>query len=62
MALEQRIESLRKRHAELEAKLLAEKSHPAHDDGLLHRLKCEKLNLKDEMVRLLSTEGQRYAA
>lgn len=53
MALEQRIQSLRKRHAELETRILAELARPISDTVQLHQLKKEKLNLKDEEARLL---------
>ena len=52
MALEQRIQSLRKRHAELDLQILAETARPAPDTVRLHQLKSEKLNTKDEMFRL----------
>lgn len=52
MALEQRIESLRKRHAEIDRQLSAEEARPFPDEVQLHFLKCQKLFLKDEMSRL----------
>lgn len=52
MALEQRIQSLRKRHAEIDLEILAETARPASDTIRLHRLKSEKLSMKDEMFRL----------
>ncbi len=55
MALEQRIQSLRKRHAELDHKIHSEEARPLPDAVLLHQLKSEKLNMKDEMVRLTQT-------
>lgn len=60
MALQQRIESLKKRHAEIELKLTSEGSRPAPDGTLLHQLKIQKLSLKDELNRLL--QGQCEAA
>ncbi len=62
MALEQRIESLKKRHTEIDLKLLAEEARPAPDDGVLHQLKWQKLCLKDEMSRLMTGSDQRQAA
>ncbi len=59
MALEQRIESLRRRHAFIEALLHGEQTRPAPDDVRLHQLKREKLHLKDEMSRLVSGHEQR---
>lgn len=52
MALEQRIASLKKHHAELDLKILAETARPAPDMVLLHKLKSAKLNTKDEVSRL----------
>jgi hypothetical protein len=52
MALAQRIESLRKRHAEIDMKILAETSRPLPDHAELHRLKAMKLGLKDDINRL----------
>ncbi len=60
MALEQRIQSLRQRHAELDLLILAETARPIPDTVRLHQLKSEKLNTKDEVARL--TERSRQAA
>jgi hypothetical protein len=54
MALSQRIESLRKRHAEIDHILHQEQIRPAPDITRLHQLKRIKLNLKDEMARLMN--------
>jgi len=62
MALEQRIESLKKRHTEIDLKLLAEEARPAPDGSLLHQLKWQKLCLKDEMSRLMTGSGEQQAA
>ena len=61
MALEHRIEALRKRHADIDMKLQTEESRPYPDTLQLHRWKCEKLQLKDEMNRLMQG-GERRAA
>jgi hypothetical protein len=58
MALEQRIQSLRKRHADIEIRLHDEESRPRPDAMQLHRWKCEKLFLKDEMSRLSGSDQQ----
>ena len=58
MALEQRIESLKKRHAYLDHVLHEEGIRPSADDLELRRIKREKLNLKDEMSRLISAREQ----
>lgn len=60
MALAQRIETLRKRHSEIDLMILAETARPAPDTVRLHRLKSEKLSMKDEISRL--TGLQREAA
>ncbi len=52
MAVSQRIESLKKRHAEIEAELHIEESRPAQDEIKINKLKREKLTLKDEIARL----------
>jgi len=62
MALAQRIESLKKRHTEIDLRLLAETARPAPDDILLHDLKRQKLSLKDEMLRLMSGHQEERAA
>lgn len=60
MALEQRIETLRKKHTDIDARIMEEQARPYPDDLLIHRMKSEKLHLKDEMSRLMS--GERRAA
>lgn len=60
MALENRIESLKKQHARLDQLLHAEETRPGFDDTVLHRLKAQKLALKDEIQALL--HGHRVAA
>lgn len=57
MALAQRIESLKKRHAHLDNMLHEEEIRPAPDIIELHKLKRQKLNLKDEIVRLAAREA-----
>lgn len=52
MALQQRIESLRAKHEHLDLRLREEEMRPMPDDGLIRRIKHEKLKLKDEMARL----------
>ncbi|MDD3182212.1 MAG: DUF465 domain-containing protein [Alphaproteobacteria bacterium] len=60
MPLTARIESLRKRHTEIEQQLHAEESSPAQDEVKISKLKRDKLNLKDEIAKL--TEEQDKAA
>jgi hypothetical protein len=61
MALEQRIQSLRNRHAELDLQILAETARPVPDTVRLHQLKSEKLNTKDEMTRLVQMRSKQAA-
>ncbi len=53
MALEQRIESLQKRHAYIDTVLHEEENRPAPDIVRLHELKRQKLSVKDELARIL---------
>jgi hypothetical protein len=52
MTMDDRIESLRTKHASLEASLQSEVTRPRPDDTLIHDLKRQKLRIKDEIVRL----------
>ena len=52
MPLTARIESLRKRHTEIEKQLNLEESRPAQDEVKINKLKREKLGLKDEIAKL----------
>ncbi len=52
MTVETRVEALKSRHIELERKLEDEGSRPMPDEELLHTIKREKLQLKDEIMRL----------
>ncbi|MFY9287519.1 MAG: DUF465 domain-containing protein [Alphaproteobacteria bacterium] len=61
MALQQRIESLEKRHAHIKQQIIEEEAHLATDDGLLHKLKWQKLVLKDEISRLRGDYGRQAA-
>jgi len=53
MALENRIDSLKKQHARLDQLLHAEEIRPCADDMVVHRLKSQKLALKDQIEQLL---------
>ncbi len=44
------IEQLKRRHAELEAKITAEEARPAPDEAMLAKWKKQKLSLKDSML------------
>lgn len=52
MSLDQRIEALRAKHAELERSINELETHPKPDDDVIHTLKKQKLRLKDEIARL----------
>ena len=52
MSVQDRIESLKNKHHELENKIEAEEIRPHPDDALIHDLKRQKLKLKDEMAAL----------
>ncbi|HAX90792.1 MAG TPA: hypothetical protein DCY07_01090 [Rhodospirillaceae bacterium] len=59
MPFTQRIESLKKRHAEIEEQLHLEEARPAKDEVKATKLKRDKLSLKEEILRL---EAQGVAA
>lgn len=52
MTLQTRLESLKERHAALDARILDEDQRPRPDTDMLMRLKVEKLHVKEEMERL----------
>lgn len=52
MSLSSRMESLRGRHASLEARITDEDLRPRPDDEAIGRLKREKLRLKEEIDRV----------
>jgi len=52
MSKEQRIETLRSRHAELERRIGQEISRPHPDDASVVQLKKEKLRIKEEITQL----------
>jgi hypothetical protein len=56
MALEQHLETLKKRHTELDLRILAENARPSPDSRLLNQLKRQKLSLKDDINRLSYVE------
>jgi len=47
-----RIESLKRKHATLEAEIGGEVQRPIPDQAMISELKKEKLKLKDEIVNL----------
>ena len=60
MALAAHIAELAEKHRLLERKIEAEASRPGSDDLEIHRLKLEKLKLKDEIVRLQNGSETRH--
>lgn len=56
MALEQHLETLKKRHMEIDLRILAEHARPSPDGRVLSQLKRQKLVLKDDISRLSYAE------
>lgn len=54
MSLQTRLDSLKERHAALEARIVEEDQRPRPDADTLTRLKVEKLHVKEEIERLRS--------
>ncbi len=54
MTMDEHLESLKSKHAALEATLQSETCRPRPDDTVIHDLKRQKLRIKDEIVRLSS--------
>jgi hypothetical protein len=52
MAMDDRIESLKSQHAELEQQITAENAMPHPDENLISNLKKQKLRIKDELTKL----------
>lgn len=52
MATKAHLDTLSKRHQELEAAIAAEIKHPAYDELHVVELKRKKLRIKDEMEEL----------
>jgi len=50
MSLDERIQSLKDKHAALEAAIAEEETHPHPDDIEIHKLKKQKLQIKDELA------------
>ena len=49
MNAEPHVESLKTKHADLDAKIAAEECRPHPDDDFIHDLKKQKLRIKDEL-------------
>ena len=52
MSLQAHLDTLKERHASLDARIVDEDHRPRPDNDTLLRLKVEKLRLKEEMERL----------
>ncbi|MBP5856153.1 YdcH family protein [Marivibrio halodurans] len=52
MSKTDRIESLKAKHAQIDEMLHREEIRPHPDESMCHKLKREKLALKDEMTRM----------
>lgn len=55
MASDAQLDSLNKRHQELEAAIASEIKHPAFDEMRVTELKREKLRIKEQLEGLRST-------
>lgn len=56
MSLQGHIVELQRRHEALEKEIEKEQRHPSSDEQRLIELKRKKLQLKDEMLKLRTTE------
>jgi hypothetical protein len=52
MATAQHLESLKMKHADLEAKIADEEGRPHPDDEIIHELKKMKLRIKDQLAEM----------
>ncbi|WP_010300309.1 YdcH family protein [Candidatus Odyssella thessalonicensis] len=52
VALHHKLDSLKKKHMELESKIESLLQETGHDNLAVHRLKREKLALKDQMAKI----------
>lgn len=52
MAVLDRVETLRAKHADLDQKILEEENRPSPDQFLIAELKREKLRIKDQIADL----------
>jgi hypothetical protein len=52
MSLEGRVESLARRHENLETRIVEETGRPSCDEDMVRALKVEKLRVKDELERM----------
>ena len=59
MSIDARLDTLGRKHAELETQLHAELKHPALNEAKVHDIKRRKLAIKDEMTTLTSGKPAR---
>ena len=58
MNAEPHLESLKIKHADLDAKIAAEECRPHPDDDFIHDLKKQKLRIKDELFSIHRHAGR----
>jgi len=56
MAVENRIEALKKKHADFDRRLREESVRVGADQFTINHLKLKKLNVKDEIEKLVQTQ------
>ncbi len=56
MSLQGHIVELQRRHEAIEKEIQKELLHPGSDDQRLHELKRKKLQIKDELAKLKTSE------
>ncbi|HQZ13969.1 MAG TPA: DUF465 domain-containing protein [Devosia sp.] len=57
MTTESHISALERRHRDLDHQLEEELGHASHDDLIVQELKRKKLEIKDQLARLRSSEA-----
>ena len=58
MTIDARLDTLGRKHAELETQLHQEMRHPALDEVKVHDIKRRKLAIKDEMTTLTAGKAR----
>jgi hypothetical protein len=58
MPMQEHIESLRSKHARLEELIQEELHRPLPDQGVISRLKKEKLRIKEQIERIRGTQSR----
>ncbi len=57
MTTESHISALERRHRDLDLQIDEEMAHVSHDELLVHSLKRKKLEIKDQLKRLRTSEA-----